>query len=525
MSVSEPRALNSLPLHELCAQANPDRLFIIASLLSARPRALPGARVLELEPGHGANIISLAAMYPSTVFIAERTDSASTDALHAWQQALNLTNLEIRTAGTEAEGQGEAETFDYILCPNAFHASSRIQRSEWLADIKRRLAPQGVALVAYPVLPGAYVERMTGEMMAYHARQFADSESQAPQALAMLDFLAESAEPAAYRTLLEREAERVRASDAALQQTLNGQAQHALYVNEFFGLAGNAGLQFLGEAPLSAMLPENFGDSIAETLRRIGSDVFRSEQYIDFLSARSQRFSLLMHADVPIDRNMTEARLGDWRVAANLREEGEGRFIGPGGGDFTTRSETTRGILSELAGRWPESEALSDVLDRHGVTPDSDQSGAVRADLLHCYMLGALELYSQPLPVACDPGTYPTAWPMARLQAEALGQAAIDGDGQATAPNAQPQVPAALHAVLDVDEFTRYLLTRLDGSRDRSALLRDLEAAVDDQTLSLQDNGQPVTDPSRRRELLDGILDPALDRLGRAGLLVRSPDP
>ena len=520
MSVSKPSALDVLPLNELCEQANPDRLFVIASLLSANPPALPGARVLELGAKNGTNILSLAAMYPDTLFIVEPTETTSADTLGAWRQALDLANLEIRTG--VGPSQSEAELFDYILCPNAFHTGTQAQRSAWLTDIKRRLAPQGVALVAYPVLPGAYFERMTGEMMAYHANQFADSASRVSQARAMLDFLAESAEPEAYRTLLGRDAERLHASDAALQQTLDGHAQDAFYVNEFFGLAGSAGLQFVGEAPLSTMLPENFGDSIAEILRRIGADVFRSEQYIDFLSARSQRFSLLMHANVPLDRNITEERLGAWRVAADLREKDDGRFLGPGGGDFTTRSETTRRILSELAGRWPESEALSDVLDRHGLTPDADQTSSTRADLLHCYMLGALQLRSQALPVARDPGTCPMAWPPARLQA--MGQIQGNGDRQPLTPDSEARVPAALHAALDVDEFTRYLLTRLDGSRDRSALLRDLEAAVDNQTLSLQDNGQPVTEQARRRELLDDILDQALDQIGRAGLLVEMPD-
>jgi len=506
MSAREPTALNPLPTHELCAQANPDRLFVIASLFSARPKALTEARVLELGAGHGGNIVSLATMYPATRFTAEVADERAAEAIRSWQQTLDLANLEVRVGAS----QSESEAFDYILCPHAFRALEREQRSELLTGIKNRLAPQGVALMAYPVLPGAYFERMTGEMMAYHAGQFSDPASRAPQARAMLDFLANSAEPQAYRTLLGQEAERLRGSDVALSQTLQGGGQQALYVNDFFGLAQAAGLQYLGEAPLSAMLPENFGESIAQTLRRIGADVFRSEQYIDFLSARRQRFSLLMHAGVGLDRNVTAQRIGRWHVAANVREEDGGRFIGPGGGDFTARSPLTRRVLSELARRWPQSEALAELLQRFELAPDAAQASTLMADLLQCYMLGAVELRSQALPVSRDPGENPQAWPVARFQA------------QATAAGARAAVPCALHAALDVDEFTRYLLGRLDGSRDRAALLRDLEAAIEEGVLSLQENGRAVTESARRRELLSNGLDQALQKLGQAGLLCRS---
>lgn len=492
-----------LPLHALSPLAHPDRLFAIATLFGVRPRPVAGAEVLEMGAGSGANVVPLAAAYPDTRFVAEVQDEGEGAAIDAWRAALDLDNLVVRI---EAQGESE-ERFDYILCPQAFGELEASARSQVLVRLSQRLAPHGIAQIGYPVLPGAYFERMTGEMMAFHAGQFADSAEGAAQGWAMLQFLTDAAQPEAYRTLLGHEAERLRSHPAALYEALRGQARHALYVRDFFALARGAGLQYLGEAPLSAMLPENFGDQVAKTLRRIGSDVQRSEQYIDFLTARRRRSSLLLHAGVALDRNLVGERLLALAVGAHLREDDQGRFFTPDGRDFQVRSPITRQVLRDLSAAWPRVVPVRELLADHELEPGAATAGTVLADLLRCYLLGAVTAWGQGVAVASGPAGKPLAWLPARRQAEIC------------AGQDQVSVPSVLHESVALDAFTRYLLTRLDGTREREALLVDLEDAVANDILSLREGGEHVTDAGRRHELLGNALDQALAQFARAGLL------
>ena len=505
MNSDNTLALSPLPLQELCVQAHLDRLFVIASLFQAQPKPLPEARVLELGAGSGGNLLPLAALNPQTQFVAEVADEQVKARVGAWRDALELNNLEVRVSGSSAD---EAGTFDYILCPRAFRSLAAEQRQAMLADVKQRLAPRGMALMAYPVLPGAYFERMAGEMMAFHAAQASEAPQQAPQARAMIDFLSRAAQPEAYRTMLQAEARRVQADDRALWETVNGAgAQQALYVHDLFAMAHKAGLQYMGEAPLSAMLPENFGQSIAQTLRRMGADVLRTEQYIDFLSARRERFSIVVHGGESLDRNLAGDRVAQFDVAANVRDEGEGRFVGASGNEFAVRSPLTRQVFQHLAQVWPEAEPLAGLLRRFEVEPASEQASTLKADVLRAYMLGVVDLRAHPSPLSREAGEWPAVWRLARLQA------------QVSPPSQRTRICSPLHYTLEVDAFTRYLLTLLDGSRDRAALLRDLENAVATDALTMRENGQVVDDQARRRELLSKGLDQALQNLGRAGLL------
>jgi methyltransferase-like protein len=66
----------------------------------------------------------------------------------------------------------------------------------------------------------------------------------------------------------------------------------------------------------------------------------------------------------------------------------------------------------------------------------------------------------------------------------------------------------------------RRLLEGLDGKRDRAALLALLEESLRRGELTVEEQGEPVSDPGRARELLIRALSGALDELARTALLV-----
>jgi hypothetical protein len=70
-------------------------------------------------------------------------------------------------------------------------------------------------------------------------------------------------------------------------------------------------------------------------------------------------------------------------------------------------------------------------------------------------------------------------------------------------------------------DFDRFVLPRLDGRRDRRALLAELRGALQDGVFTIQVQGRPITDPAETEPLLARQLDESLRRLAAGALLVR----
>jgi len=75
--------------------------------------------------------------------------------------------------------------------------------------------------------------------------------------------------------------------------------------------------------------------------------------------------------------------------------------------------------------------------------------------------------------------------------------------------------------VIRLEDLTRFVLRRCDGSRDRTALARDLSAAVANGDFTLQDEaGAPVIDPRLVDSYARDAVESALARLAHLGLLM-----
>jgi hypothetical protein len=78
----------------------------------------------------------------------------------------------------------------------------------------------------------------------------------------------------------------------------------AFYFHQFADAAKRYGLEYLAEADIGDMLVSNFPPKIAETLRRVATDIVQMEQYIDFVRNRMFRQTLLVHQGATLRRNL-----------------------------------------------------------------------------------------------------------------------------------------------------------------------------------------------------------------------------
>jgi methyltransferase-like protein len=294
-----------------------------------------------------------------------------------------------------------------------------------------------------------------------------------------------------------------------------------LYFHEFVAKAKTHNLRYLGEAEFHTMLVGNLAPTVAATLERLAADQIDMEQYMDFVRNRTFRQTLLCHSQVNLDRNVAVERLAELHVASPLKptnpqtnlqsDESEGFLHGPSGNVVTAHRSILKAALLVLSEIWPNSMAFQELVARaqerstgggEQVTLKQDRI-AVGELLLRCYAKNLLVLHVHPPRLAASVSPRPVASPLARLQAR--------GDGAITTQR-HDQVP--------LDGTHRRLLSLLDGTRDRDALVDQLTEHTLKGNLKLKQGGETITNATRIRDLIADEIPPCLQRLAQNALLI-----
>jgi methyltransferase-like protein len=373
------------------------------------------------------------------------------------------------------------------------------------------------------------------EMMLYRTRDLADPQERATKAREFLDFLAGSipAESGPYGSFLNTYASLLRgeikgehpAGDSFLLHDELEDVNEPLYFHEFAERTAAHGLQYLGEAELRTMADTNFSPEVSAGLREMSGSIVELEQYMDFVRNQTLRKTLLCHEGVTLSRVLTADRLSSLCVAsyaepvtpdADINAVAVAQFRSADGAVLSTDHPLTKAAMLHLAEIWPRVIPIGDLFSaacsRLGIEQITrgDERLELEAQVLntnllkgHMYSGYLVELHAFAPQLVLEAGECPVASPVARLQAQS-----------------GPKVTNLRHERVELDELNRYLLVRLDGCHSRAALVDALEEGpVAEGLLVIHDDGQPVADAARMRELLAESVQKRIAWLARAGLL------
>jgi methyltransferase-like protein/SAM-dependent methyltransferase len=507
-------------------QAHPDPLATLATLFGLRPAPVERCRVLELGCADGGHLIAMADRLPGSEFVGIDLSPRQIDTGRATVAALGLKNITLRPLSV-LDVPDDLGPFDYITAHGIYSWVPPAVQDRMLAICGRQLAAHGVAYISYNALPGWHARGTVRELMRYHRRQVRDPKAATAAARDLLAFLLEAVpeEEAAYRGFLEEEQELLaRVHDTYIYHEHLEDANEPVYFTEFVARAARHGLQFLAEADLGAALASRLSPQVAGALVRLSDDALTREQYLDFLTNRTFRTTLLCRADAAVLRDPQPDAVAGLYVAAHLEEHVPAsavlpsalphEFRGPKGVPFTTGHAITKAALAHLADAWPralpfaETQAaararlVGDAVVTQGAAEHARDTRQLAENLLQGFAAGVVELHAHAPPLAAEPGERPLAPAFVRQQAR-------DGTW----------VTNAWHQFVNLDPLTCLLLHHLDGSRDRAALVEVLAAAVAEGKIHLERYHRPVTDPDRVRGILRRELDANLRRLGSNALL------
>ncbi|HAR96277.1 MAG TPA: hypothetical protein DCR97_10000 [Deltaproteobacteria bacterium] len=510
-------------------QIHPDRLATIARLHGMAPAPPDRCRLLELGCGCGSNLIPMALGLPESRFLG--IDLASTQISKGRRQIARLGLANIRMDQLDIQDFSEDQgLFDYIVAHGLYSWVSETVQEKIFGIIEKCLSPEGVAYVSYNTLPGGHLRLMVREMLLYHCSRFDSARQKIEEARFFAELIAKSQiRPNSYGSLLQQERERVfcRHPHVLFHDEL-AECNSNVYFHQFMTQAAHHHLQFLSEAdPRDVQPTANIEPSAVALLKKLGSETIAGQQYLDFFLGRRFRQTLLCHSSVAIDRTVTVDRITNLLVAANAKpttsslvdaSDSEVLFSSVDSKDesasITTSHPLMKAVMVCLEDVWPlpiSFQALWDaahnlLLAWNPPKPfDSCNEWNCLAKMLFvCYQAGLVELHSWKPHLTSKPGKWPLASPFARLQS-------LEGDLITTLRHDQVQIHQAVN---------KKLLQLLDGTRDRSMILHDLQEAV----LASQspENGGPELNETAKRtgEMLDADLDRHLEDFGRLGLLV-----
>lgn len=477
--------------------SHPDHLYVVGRLHGLAPRAVGGARVLELGCGTGGNLLPMAASLPEGEFVGVDLSERQIDMARAAAKAGGLDNVEF-LAGDALSllADGLGRPFDYIVLHGLYSWVPPAVQAALLPLCRRLLTDAGIVYVSYNTYPGWHGRGLVRDLMLRAGAGAASPEEQVVRARAALDDLipAYAQSDDAYANLLAEEKARVDdMEDSFLLHDLLEVENHPVYVDGFLSQAAAAGLQFISEGNVAASREENFSPEARRQLAAINDPIAR-EQQIDFLLNRSFRQTLLCSAGSQVHRQIAPDWLAGLYLASPVRPmgpdqngaPGEAFFATPDGGRFGMTAPNAIAALNHLALAWPNFLAMEDLAAKTG-------DGAIVAQLvIDLYPRNWLDLLPRPAVYTTTPGPRPKATALARWQMR-------QGDF----------VTDLRHRNVTItDPFTRQLLPLLDGQTERAALMAAI-AGFDGYQAAQVANDDPET-----------LLDAALHQLAERCLLV-----
>jgi methyltransferase-like protein len=364
-----------------------------------------------------------------------------------------------------------AGEFDYIIAHGVYSWVPAEVREKILQICSARLKFSGIAFISYNALPGCHLRRFAWDLLRFHVRRETDPALRIEKARDFAQTVANMPGEEALHKAIRHEMETIlKRDEAALYHDDLAEINDPLYLLDFVAQAARHGLQYLGDA--DPRRDDLHGQPV------FAEDWLESRQYMDFITQRRFRETLLCRKRMALDRKLTLERFHPLFAASRMKpagtqEDGVQRFDFPGSGTLTTNHPLGKSLLCDLSSIWPRSKRLSDV--DLGAYPAS----TVADLLMQLAQSKALELRVSPPSIAESVTERPVVSALARAQIA----------------RGYPMVTNQRHQDVELNnELSRKLLSLSDGSRDRDALIRDLVACGADPE-------------STARTLEDGLLE------------------
>ncbi len=528
MATAEQRnSYDEVPYPDLCYhQTHPGWMEILGQLLGMSPAPAEKCRVLEIGTASGGNILPMAAVLPNSTFVGMDYSIVQIERGQAVINETGLSNISLQHMDimdiTPEYGQ-----FDYIIVHGIYSWVPPAVQDKLMEICKHNLAPQGIAYVSYNTYPGWHMMDIVRNQMLYRTRHIPAIADKLEPAREWISFMAhtlanhsDSAYASVFESYLAYRTTQALEMDPAAQLHDELEANNMpLYFHQFVERAEQHGLQYLVESDFQMSMGAGLTKEVLDQLKTIARTTVEMEQYFDFVHNRTFRRTLLCHSDVQLNRQITTQPMRSFYVSCNAQltevdaesaAKGIDRYVGTDGSKFATNHPLTKAAFQYLIESAPLRTKFDDLVHQAQARLTSVQFTDEDTNILAGNLLRAFS-YSKSL-IQFDSFTpqmtttvsdRPLATSLVRHQARH-----------------SPEVVNLLHLQTKLNNFTRLVLTNLDGENNRDELLDFLVRLVQEGKITRPNDDKTSKTTDELRQSLSGELDAILKHLASLSLLV-----
>ena len=166
-------------------KANAMAIASLGKLFGLHPTKVSESKVLEVGCGTGANVISMALLYPEAKFKGVDESEGAIEDARGVAKELGIKNVRFQHASIK--NYREKSSYDYVIIPAIYSWMSEDNRDRLFGQIGAALSENGLAFVSYNTFPGWNMGKTVREMMLFHTRQFDDKATKILEARKMFD--------------------------------------------------------------------------------------------------------------------------------------------------------------------------------------------------------------------------------------------------------------------------------------------------------------------------------------------------
>lgn len=520
---NEEQAYDSVPYESHCyRKTHPEHLRVVAELFGLSPADHKTARILEIGCAAGGNILPIAAKHPKAEIVGIDISGQQIKSAQEQAKTLDFKNITF-IQGDISSLDEELGHFDYIICHGVYSWVPSHVRNAIMTQCKALLAPTGLAVISYNTLPGWSTVKGLRDMMLFHTQSFDTPQQKIFESRALLNFLYNNTPESntSYREAIDQERKILeKTDDSYLFHDHLETENHQFYFHEFAKHAQENDLAYVGDTEMHSMYLGNYSQDVQKTLGTI-KNIVRQEQYIDFITNRRFRQSIITPAENAknLSRNLSKECVLKYHIQGLFRPEsttpdtnGNIKFMRPNGSHFEIKDPTIQALLLTLAAHNAPILASTLIEATHKSLPSTPKEDIEKA----LVNIGIELLFKNIIEIKPDTFTYthtiskkPRASALARLQATYHTQR----------KSKRHMITNLNHESALLDTGATLLLPLIDGKTDKKGLLKGVEALLRSGDLTLNRGKDRVEDIDEALKLAPEYLDNMLQKFARLNLL------
>ena len=496
--------------------ASPFYLRTISKLVGIDAAPLESAKILELGCAAGGNIIPFAVSFPGSQIVGIDSSEQYIKTAIELKNQLKLTNIDL-IASDIMELDLSIGKFDYIIVHDVYSWVSDEVQKKILSICRENLNPNGLVFLSYHTLPGWNNLSTVRDFALYHAQNFETIPEKINQVRLLFDYVSEVVQnsDSAYAKLMIETAEMLKSKpDFSIEHDFLDPKSKACYFFQFIEAATENALKYVVDADIAKLYLDNYPKIIKDKIGKI-DDPIRMEQFLDFLTNRAFRQTILCHEDQAINKILSIDLLPDFYFKMNLfydskMEEEEMKFyIQNNQEDFISTSNPILKSIFMTLSENPQYVSFNDVISISGNRLNEVDFSAIEAQakisLMDLFLRGKLDVRADLIKVNTETVEFPKIWEYAVMQSKFLNQSTVTN---------------LYFESVQLNLFEYYLIRHLDGKNSKEKIINKMLKHFKNGELETNYNGNKVTSDEKLVGVISLAMIDAMVKFKAEALLV-----